>query len=127
MTITAAQVRSHMAKMGQLMPERCPSKRRGFRSKLESDYAARLTALQNVGVIRSWKYEAVRFKIGNGASFTPDFLVEELDGTIEFHETKGPFAREASIVRIKSAALQYPWCRFYLVTRHGDNWQSERV
>jgi hypothetical protein len=111
-----------MTKMGQPLPERQKSKRTGYRSNLEADYATRLEILRGLGEIRSWMYEAVKLKIGNGAWFTPDFFVRMASGSIEFHETKGGFAREAAMVRIRSAALQFPFWKFRLVTRVNGDW-----
>lgn len=118
--------REFEAATGQKLSKGKRVRRTGYRSKLEADYARYLNLLFLAGELRTWSYEAVKLKIGNGAFFTPDFLVVCASGDVEFRETKG-FRREAAIVRIRSAALQYPFWPFFLVTRVGTSWATERV
>lgn len=66
------------------------------------------------------KFHDVTFRIGNDCRYTPDFSAwMELGNGPEFCllETKGPFAREDSIIKLKVAARVFaPW-KFFLVTR----------
>lgn len=98
----------------------------GYRSNLERAYAARLDELRMAGEVTAWWHEAVKLRIAKGkhrAYFTPDFLVVTRAGEFEFHETKG-FRREAAMVRLKTAAGEFPF-KFLLVTREAGEWMYE--
>lgn len=102
----------------------------GQMNGLESRYAQHLELRLRAGEIASWRYEAIRLKLGEGAWFCPDFQVQKPDGTLEFHETKGHM-REAANVRLKVAAHLYPEFRFLLVRQSGTKqspiWSSVEV
>lgn len=91
-------------------------------NKLEARYADALNARGDVAL---WMYEAVKFRLADGAYYTPDFLVVLKDGTVEIHETKG-FLREAARVRVKVAARLYPF-PFRMVKWAAGAWQSTEV
>lgn len=85
-------------------------------NKLEASYALYLEAQKRLGHIRDFGYEAITLKIADDCRYTADFFVMAIDDVIEFHETKGPFAREDSIIKLKVAARTFPF-RFFLVKR----------
>ena len=95
----------------------------------EARYAAHLEVMKRAGLIADWRFERVRLKLGEGAWYTPDFLVVTHDGHLDLHEVKGSFFREAAKVRIKVAASLYPWFRFLVVRekREGGGWSEEEV
>jgi hypothetical protein len=66
---------------------------RYFRSSWEANYARYLNLLVLQGKILRWEYEPETFYFPNvkrGAlSYTPDFRLYELDGSIVYHEVKG--------------------------------------
>jgi hypothetical protein len=95
-------------------------------NKLEKRYADHLDFLKRGGEITAWWYECVRFRIGAGAQYKPDFIVLLPDGKIEVHETKG-FRREAAMVRIKAAAERYAPIPFFLVRVLQGRWCRTRV
>lgn len=103
-------------------PKVAPPKR-GM-NKWEAAYAQHLGLFLLAREIRSWKFEAVRLRLADGAWFTPDFTVWNLN-RIEFHEVKG-FWREAARVRIKVAAELYPEFMFVAVTKKSGEWVYER-
>lgn len=81
-----------------------------FRSKWEANYALYLTFLKKHNAITSWEYEAKRFKfpVESGVVFyTPDFKIENLDGSIEWHEVKG-WLDAKSKTKIKRMGKYYP-------------------
>jgi hypothetical protein len=86
-------------------------------NKLEASYALHLEGRKRAGEILFYEYEAVKFKLGDGAWYTPDFIVMDINHEVSFHETKG-FMREAANVRLKVAATKYPF-KFVLVKRGG--------
>ena len=89
-----------------------------FRSKLEERYAQHLEGLLARGEILGFRYEAVQLRLGDGATYKPDFFVTYPD-RMEFHEVKG-FRREASIVRFKVAKELYWQFGFVMVTWRKD-------
>jgi hypothetical protein len=101
-----------------------------FDSKLELAYWQHLQRRLRDGEIRRADNHPERLLLGEGAWYTPDFRVIALDGVVEMHEVKGPFAREASIVRLKVAALAHPY-RFFLAKNKGTaktpSWELTRV
>jgi hypothetical protein len=97
-------------------------------NKLESSYASHLEILKRAGEIVDYKFESIKLKIGvKTCWYCCDFWVLAKDGVTEFHETKGPFARDDSMVKLKSAALQYPHFRFFLVRKDGKRFSVEAV
>ena len=81
-------------------------------NKIEAAYAAHLECCKSAGEIRRYEFEGMKFRLAEGAYYTPDFIVRRPNDTLECHEVKG-FWREAARVRIKVAAEQWPefrWC-----------------
>ena len=97
----------------------------------EARYADRLEILRRAGEIVSWKFEAIRLRLANGAWFKPDFLVvarnEDKGCDIhQIHEVKG-FWREAARVRIKVAADLFKEYDFIVVKWEDGNWKKEQM
>ena len=128
MPITAQQLRSHLIKMGQPIPKGLGERtaRTGYRNKWEAEYASYLQDMTRFGILESWHYESVKLKIGNGAFYMPDFMLVLKGGVYQFHEVKG-FQRQAGMVRLRAAAMQYAFWRFYLITKVGGEWSSKRI
>lgn len=135
--LAEAQRRQRLRSEGKLVlgdpapdPVVATVKPRGQRvmNKTESRRAAELTALVNVGVIRSWAYEAVTLRLADDCRYTPDFLVVDNAGAIRFEETKG-FWRDDARVKIKVAARTFPMFSFVALTvrkqRDGGGWTRE--
>lgn len=59
------------------------------------------------GEFSAFGFEAMRLEIGDGVTYTPDFVVWKHDGTLLFIEVKGPRIEEDSIVKWKSAKGRY--------------------
>lgn len=89
---------------------RSPGKMNG----LERDWSLHLQAQKHAGEIVEWWFEPVSLRLGQGASYKPDFMVVCADGLVEFHETKGHM-REAANVRLKVAADKFPQFVFRLI------------
>ncbi len=92
-------------------------------NKLESRYAGMLERLRLLGEIEDWRFGELRFMLGEGAWYKPDFLVVK-QHSFEIHETKG-FWREAARVRIKAAAHMFPWFKFKAVQFKDHVWVYE--
>jgi hypothetical protein len=118
-------------------------------NKLEEAYAWYLENLKRGGDILYWEFEGIKLKLGNGAWYTPDFMVvkrillsalvtgspidtkpyyqHNTTDRIEFHEVKG-FMREAANVRIKVAASKFTMMDFVIVRRTQTGiWQFTQV
>ncbi len=97
-------------------------------NKTETEYAALLEARRRTGEIIRWRFEPVRFVLGKGSVYTPDFEVVLPDGTLEYHETKGHW-REAAKVRIKVAATKFNDRRFVAIVKRakklGGGWTTQ--
>ena len=90
-------------------------------NKTEAAYAQRLDLLKRAGDVGFWGFEAVKLKLADGAWYTPDFLVQTLDG-LEIHEVKG-FFRDAAKIRWKVAKGIYgDMFKFVLVRRGAGGW-----
>lgn len=100
-------------------------KRRGQPNKTEQQYIAELLVRPEV---KSVDFEAVKFRLADGAWYTPDCMVTMKDGTVEFHEVKG-FWREAARIRIKVVAKDFPQWTFRAVQKKkkkdGGGWKVE--
>ncbi len=97
-------------------------------NKLEQSYATHLACRLFAGEIAGWGFEEIKLKIGAKICWlVVDFHVVGLDGKISFHETKGPYAREDSMIKLKAAALKYPHFRFVLVKANGSGWTTEAI
>jgi len=98
----------------------------GVMNKLESAYHELLDDRFRRGEVLWFRYEAITLKLAHDTRLTPDFAVMLADRTLEFHETKGPFAREDSLVKLKCAAEMFP-AIFRLVTRDKDRGWGSKV
>lgn len=69
--------------------------------------------------------QAITLKLANGVRYTPDVIVP---GTVPInaYEVKG-FMRDDAAVKIKFAAKEFPWIRFWLVTRRGGSWAYQKI
>ena len=83
--------------------------RRGEMTKAEAMYDQELAVMKAAGLIEWYAYESATFKLGVDARYTPDFMVMLADGTLEAVDVKGGgMVQEASMVRIRAFALQFP-------------------
>lgn len=86
-------------------------KRCFLRSKLEANYCRYLQFLKECGEIKDWEHEPCTFwfdGIRRGVcSYLPDFRVENKDGEISFHETKG-YLDAKSKTKLKRMAKYHP-------------------
>ncbi len=91
-----------------------------FRSKWEANYALFLDFLIGNNDILNWEYEPDRFmfeKIKLGTrSYTPDFKVFNLNGSIEYHEVKG-YMDSRSKTKLKRMDKYFPEIKLILVER----------
>ncbi len=106
-----------------------------FKSKLEEDYYHHLHLLMCAQEIQGFCFEKMTFTIGvnergNATRYTPDFLVINERGEVEYHETKGSKharGQTAALARLHSAAMQFPYFRWFLVMREDREWVYREV
>lgn len=77
-------------------------------NKTEKARAIELEAMKRTGKIAGWWFEKVTLKLADDTRYTPDFMIQENDGSIRFEETKG-FWREDAKVKTKVAASLFPF------------------
>ena len=89
----------------------------GIDSTYELEYLRILEDLRYCGHIADFRLKPGSIRLAKGCHYEPDFLVVQNDGTLEYHEVKGPtrFAAK-SITKIKVASALLPWFGFVLVT-----------
>lgn len=61
------------------------------------------------------RFEAIRLKLAERTHYTPDFMVINASGEIEFHEVKGGRIEEDAKLKFKLAAELYPEYHWKLV------------
>jgi len=91
-------------------PRRIP----GQMNKTEERYSRVLEGRRLAGEIYQWWFERLTLKLADDTRYTPDFLVQLADGSLELHEVKG-FMREDAFIKLKVSASAFPF-RFFLVT-----------
>jgi len=95
-------------------------------NKMETRYSQTLELLLKAGEIQHWSFESVKLRLADQTFYTPDFLVIDDEGQIQFHETKG-FMRTAARVRLNVAADIHWWAYFFLVKADGQRWDIKPV
>lgn len=108
----------HQMDMGEDTGHTLPAASR--MNKTEARYVTEiLEPLRQHGVIRIFEYEVVKLRIGDNCWYTPDFLVIDRYGRVEFHEIKAYWAKAKKVgwkddarVKWKAAGAAYPWAIF---------------
>lgn len=86
----------------------------GKMNKTEARYAEHLEKRKLAGEIIGYWFEPVKFRLADNTYYSIDFMVQLVDGTIEFHEVKGtskgkPYVEDDAAVKIKVAAEHMPF------------------
>ncbi len=95
----------------------------GAMNKTEAAYAQHLELRKRAGHIVDYWFETFKFKLADKCWYTPDFVVQVLDDTMECHEVKG-FWEDDARVKVKVVAAKFPF-RFVAVTKKAGAWQME--
>ncbi len=98
-------------------------RRRGVPNPNEAAYGEHLELRRIVGEILGYAFEPDRFKIAEGAYWTPDWRIDENDLTFTYVDVKAWYRNQKRIgvtqwaqLAIKCASTQYPqhrWCQSY--------------
>ena len=93
-------------------------------NKTEGEYAMILEAKLRNGDILDWRFEPIKFRLGDNTTYLPDFLVV-MPSWFEIHETKGGFIREDSFIKLKIAAEMYPWFIWRCMQKTKEGWHEK--
>lgn len=100
-----------------------------FRSKLEYRYAQYLQFLKDAGQIKDWNFEQTKFifpdETRGAKEYLVDFDILNLDGTFEYHETKG-FLTGKDITKFSRVAKYRPEAKIILVMASPDKKRVNR-
>lgn len=102
-------------------------------NKTERLYSRHLDHLKQIGHISAYWYEPWKIRIADNCTWTPDFVVINTDGTIEWQDTKSWWAKakkvgieEDALIKMKAAAEMYPQFKV-LATWFKDGVWEQRV
>lgn len=96
-------------------------------NKLESEFSERLKT-RWPGTATWIHAQAVRLRLANGLTYSPDFFAIQPNTSPTAFEVKGKYAFEDSIVKLKVAASSYPFVKFILVWKDEQGqWQEQHV
>ncbi len=98
----------------------------GEMNKTEAEYGMMIHAEWHKGAVLWWGFEQVTLKIGPNCRYNPDFVLMRSNGQIEFHEVKGGFIRDDSMVKLKAAAEKFPFV-FKLAQKKNGRWTVEEI
>lgn len=104
----------------------------GEMNTYEREYAERfLDAEQMAGEVAAYWFERFTFKLADDCRYTPDFLVQLEDGTLECREVKGGFFADDAKVKLTVAADMFPIFTFKLCVKqsrkNGGGWKITTV
>ncbi len=110
------------------LPEKPKRKQQGRgENQLEQDFREYCSGLTNGAEIWQFWRKPFILRIGPDMTFEPDFLVRDWTNQCYAIDTKGPFSREDSRIKIKVAAEKYPLWRWLIVTRTNGIWRAKEV
>ncbi len=92
----------------------------GTLNRTEQAYRAHLDAQVHAGLVLDYRFEALKLRLADNTFYSPDFVVQLADRTLEVHEVKGFWTDDAR-VKIKVAAALFPWFRFVAVQQRPKN------
>lgn len=102
-------------------------------NKTEKAYLRHLEHRKHLGAISTYWYEPWKIRIADNCTWTPDFVVINADGTIEWHDTKSWWAKakkvgieEDALIKMKATAEMYPQFKV-LATWFKDGVWEQRV
>ena len=73
------------------------------------------------------KCQAIRFKLGNGIWYKPDFVATDDSGQWIAFEVKGPHAFRGGFENLKVAAHCWPRVKWILVWKEQGQWKQQEV
>jgi len=70
--------------------------------------------------------QAMKFKLCNGVTYCPDFVVVQHAGHMICYETKG-FMRDDAAIKIKMAAKEFPNFTWILAWKESNEWKTQTI
>ncbi len=102
--------------------------RKPLLNKLETEWFNKLQECYPSTMI--WK-QALRWKLGNGIWYKPDFVLfagwTQKPSELTCYEVKGPHSFRGGFENLKVAASLYPEVRWILVWKESGTWQHQEV
>jgi hypothetical protein len=98
----------------------------GQMNAMERLFADRLHLEVCTGRVLHWGFEAITLRLADRTTYTPDFYTFDAGFSLTFWETKGHMEDDAA-VKLKVAAAQFPWARFWAVKRVAGAWETRPV
>lgn len=92
-------------------------------NRTEKARAQELEQLRNAGLIAAWWYEKWTFKLAKDCRYTPDFVIQDLNGSLRAEETKG-FWRDDARVKVRLFASLFP-IPIRVLKKSRDGWTEE--
>lgn len=102
-------------------------------NKTEAKYARHLQGEKEAGRINAYWYEGWKIRIADNCYWTPDFVVIDCDGFVEWHDCKAYWRKAGKVgitddaaVKMKAAAEIYPQVKV-LATWEQDGIWKQRI
>ncbi len=95
-------------------------------NKLETEYLGVLTRNPGIKLVTIVP-QGIRFELGNGIWYKPDFTCLSIEGYLRAYEVKGPHAFRGGFENLKVAARLYHWIRWALVWKDNGTWREQHV
>jgi hypothetical protein len=85
--------------------------------------AAELDVLKRINVVAAYWYEGITLLLADDLRYTPDFLVQYVDGRLALEECKGPHIREDSLLKLRMCAERFPFpLKMYQQQKGATEW-----
>jgi hypothetical protein len=107
----------------------------GAMNKGEQKYSKYLQIMKLAGEVDDFWFEGIKLRIGpSGARcmYTPDFLVQRTDGTLELVDVKGRkgdsyWAEDDAKVKMRAVADKYPFRMVIVWPKKDGSWGREEI
>lgn len=108
----------------------------GTMNRTERAYSEVLEARRLAGEVAAWWYEGVTLKLAPDCRYTPDFLVQMLDGSLELVEVKAGWRKDGKLgfhghdesnVKMRVASERFPFRVVRAVLVRGEGWVVQEM
>jgi len=107
-------------------PKRIRQSSKPLLNKLETEYLAVLARTEAVRP-ETIVAQGMRFQLGNGIWYKPDFSCLSKGGSMWAIEVKGPHAFRGGFENLKVAAHLYPWINWQLAWKVKSQWNHQTI
>ena len=113
-----------VAPTGEKPPKRIRQSTKPLMNKLEGEFKAWLSAFYPSSRFHP---QAIRFRLANGVTYSPDIVSFNWSGKTTVWEVKGQMAWDDAIVKLKVFASQYPEIDVRLAWKQNNRWEQQEV